>query len=188
MTAPHDTARALIVEGLRHDAEMTKSPWEQGLAGNANTVHFDGDDITGVATVPRVSNVTGIVWLRNNARELLEGYTRALDEVDAKQRGYDDLHAMVAGSGDIWTKVDKLLQRMAADKNRSMSIESQAILAVERVTAERDTLRAENERLTADHDHWRENHHRGRRAAKSRERSTTVSGRVDFWTGAAGRS
>jgi hypothetical protein len=36
----------------------------------------------------------------------------ALDEITVKQRGYDDLHQMVPGTGDIWTKVDKLLSAL----------------------------------------------------------------------------
>lgn len=37
-----------------------------------------------------------------------------LGDIDAKQRGYDDLHQMVPGHGDIWTKIDVLLKRLDA--------------------------------------------------------------------------
>jgi hypothetical protein len=36
-----------------------------------------------------------------------------LGDIEAKQRGYDGLHQMVPGPGDIWTKVDALLKRLA---------------------------------------------------------------------------
>jgi len=37
-----------------------------------------------------------------------------LDEITAKQCGYDDLHHMVPGKKDIWSKVDALLKQLAA--------------------------------------------------------------------------
>lgn len=36
-----------------------------------------------------------------------------LGNIEGKQRGYDDLHQMVPGRGDIWTKIDLLLKSLA---------------------------------------------------------------------------
>jgi hypothetical protein len=55
---------------------------------------------------------------RNNAAFIAAANPTAvialLDEVDAKQRGYDDLHQMVPGPGDIWSKIDAVLKRLVA--------------------------------------------------------------------------
>ncbi len=37
-----------------------------------------------------------------------------LGNIEGKQRGYDGLHKLVPGNGDIWTKVEELLKRFAA--------------------------------------------------------------------------
>ena len=39
---------------------------------------------------------------------LLDALDRAEAELGASRRGYQDLHSMVQGEGDIWTKVDRL--------------------------------------------------------------------------------
>jgi hypothetical protein len=53
-----------------------------------------------------------------------------LGDIDAKQRGYDDLHQMVPGHGDIWTKVDallKLLATLTAARDEACDIANTAI-------------------------------------------------------------
>jgi hypothetical protein len=46
--------------------------------------------------------------------DALDALDRAEAERDASRRGYQDLHSMIPGRGDIWTKVDRLKADLAA--------------------------------------------------------------------------
>lgn len=43
-------------------------------------------------------------------QQIIDAIDEIVEDRDAKQRGYDDLHEMVGGNGDIWTKVDEILR------------------------------------------------------------------------------
>lgn len=125
MTAAWDPVEAarLAAEHREDDARMTPAPWEwdDGFLWNRDA---DIGVLNHAGTDWPVSeaDAAGIARLRNNARPTAEQIEAATVEVAAKQRGYDDLHAMIPGSGDIWSKVVRLV-------------------------AERDQLRAEMSRM-----------------------------------------
>ena len=56
----------------------TPRPWQRGVAGCCNIVHFAGDDITGVATVRNLANAELVVHCVNTYDALVETLEAAL--------------------------------------------------------------------------------------------------------------
>lgn len=55
-----------------------------------------------------------IHWCDHGSVDWKERAEKAEAECEAKQHGYRDLHAMVPGTGDIWSKVYAVLKRADA--------------------------------------------------------------------------
>ena len=72
------------------------------------------------ALIEKLRTLAAAALVDSNAREAFVDAAGpmtvlvSLGDIDAKQRGYDDLHQMVPGHGDIWTKIDLLLKSLAA--------------------------------------------------------------------------
>ncbi len=128
---PTTDARALIVEGRKHDEVMTEAPWEdwpgaQGLQSFPRVLSAmkpGGRDRIAViqSWEKQPENAAGIAWLRTNLRALLDGYELMLDEVD-------------------------ILRADAAAR------EQQLVTTMDGLIAERNAARAEVERLRTDLD------------------------------------
>lgn len=58
----------------------TPTPWQVGQAGNANIVHFDGDDVRPVAHA-EANNVAFIVRACNSHDELLEALSAVTESL-----------------------------------------------------------------------------------------------------------
>jgi hypothetical protein len=71
-------------------AAATPGPWQHGIAGTCNLVHFDGDDIRGVDP-NRGPNLNLIAALRNNAADLI-AELRPLRELEAAIIAYHEMH------------------------------------------------------------------------------------------------
>lgn len=108
--------RDLIADGRKYDEAMTPGPWTQGQAGPCNVVHFDGDDIDGVATVGSGTNRRGIAWIRNNLRALLDGYAAALDDNERlrsqAKRIDEGERRVLADHDELTAEVERLRERI----------------------------------------------------------------------------
>jgi hypothetical protein len=71
-------------------------------------------DLRADAATIQHANAEFIAAARTAIPALLDALDAAERERDAKQRGFEDLHEMVPGASDIWTKVDAVLKRIAA--------------------------------------------------------------------------
>ena len=69
------------------------------------------DSVTSGLLFDVTRDVARLTAERDEARRIAAGH---LALIAAGQRGFDDLHSMVPGSGDIWTKVDALKKSLAS--------------------------------------------------------------------------
>ena len=81
-------------------------------------------------------------FLADNPSSIQHRLRQLKDEVAAKQRGYDDLHQMVPGSGDIWTKVDLLMKDLQTLQEQVLDWETAAQDVVEALTGKRQACTA----------------------------------------------
>ena len=72
------TTDGVDIHALRALLEAaTPRPWSEGRAGNCSVVHFDGDDVRGVAAVANVHNAALICAAVNALPALLAVYEAA---------------------------------------------------------------------------------------------------------------
>jgi len=131
--------RALITEGRKHDAAMTPGPWQSSWSDVATTAVVDVESAREVvAVLDRINDAAGVAWIRNHLTTLL----------GALERYVADDEAAIADNKAL---TDEELARAAqpwsdADRARANSC------VIRNAKAERDHLRAENERLTRERD------------------------------------
>ena len=100
-------ARKLIADGRKHDEAMTDGPWEwddddgmlkqpdsrswRGLRIDGDLVAFGAPTGEGDHRICMMDgDSSGIVWLRNNLRALLDGYEAALDQIKSDRALIDE--------------------------------------------------------------------------------------------------
>ncbi len=90
----------------------TPRPWQEGIAGAANIVYFDGDDIHGVAHVWDDQVRTFIIEARTDLPRLLDAYEQAVRERDALKAAAREVYAE-RFEGDWsprWERLRKLIE------------------------------------------------------------------------------
>jgi chromosome segregation ATPase len=151
--------RALIAQGRKHDEAMHREEPACGCHDRNFVEAFEiHPDVGCPARQHRYAVLGAEVWCDAHHRELLDGYERALNEVDILTKERDLCKRMLGDAAPEFARLQAENAALIATQERLVAriAATDSPADIEATLATLEAARIEINRLTADRDHWRE--------------------------------